>query len=216
MDGVEKDNTWHLEIIGTVILSIASLAVAWCTYQSTIWNGKQVFCLAKSNTYYRQSLEEMFKAWQQQQIDAVVTLNFLEAVLEQRHMQVDYYRNRSRPELRNIFNAWLMTNPVHNNSAPAHPLLMEEYKMMIRSSRAAADSTRAKGDRLWDQAQQYNSISDRYILYTVIFSLVMLLCAVATKLTRLRIAFMSMLVTGTIFFIALMLLLILMPIANIS
>jgi hypothetical protein len=47
----------------------------------------------------------------------------------------------------------------------------------------------------------------------VIFSLVMVLCAVATKLTRLRIAFVSMLITGSLFIIALLLLFVLMPIA---
>ena len=216
MEGVEKDRTQTLEILGTVILSIASLAVAWCSYQSTLWNGKQVFCLAKSNLYYRQSLEEMFKVWQQQQIDAVVTLDFLEAVVEKRHAPVDYYRKRSRSDLRQLFNDWLLMDPVHNEAAPAHPLLMEEYKKMQRSSQVAADSATAKAAQLWDEAQRYNTISDKYILYTVIFSLVMLLCAVATKLSRLSIAFMSMLVTGTVFIIVLILLFILMPVANIS
>jgi hypothetical protein len=216
MEGYERDNTWTLEIIATVILSIASLAVAWCTYQSTLWNGKQVFCLAQSNGYYRESLEKLFIVWQQQQIDAVVTLNFLDAVLEKKNTQIDYYRRRGSSELTKILNTWLLMDPVHNDSAPAHPLLMEEYKKMISRSRAAADSATAKGERLWDEAQRYNSISDKYILYTVIFSLVMLLCAVATKLSRLRIALMCMLITGALFFIALVLLFILMPVANVS
>jgi hypothetical protein len=216
MEGVERDRTQTLEILGTVILSIASLAVAWCSYQSTLWNGKQVFCLARSNGYYRQSIEKLFIVWQQQQIDAVVTLNFLDAVLDKRHTRIDYYRKRGQSELTKVLNTWLLMDPVHNDSAPAHPLLMEEYKKMVRSSLAAADSATMQADRLWDEAQRYNTISDKYILYTVIFSLVMLLCAVATKLTRLQIAFICMLVTGTIFFITLVLLLVFMPIANIS
>lgn len=216
MEGGEKDSTWTLEIIATVILSIASLSVAWCTYQSTLWNGKQVLCLARSNGYYRESVEKLFIVWQQQQMDAVVTLNFLEAVLEKRQTQIDYYRRRGNSALTKILNNWLSMDPVHNDSAPVHPLLMEEYKTMIRSMRAAADSATANGERLWDEGQRYNTISDKYVLYTVIFSLVMLLCAVSSKFSRLQMAFTCMLITGALFIIALLCLLIWMPIAGIS
>lgn len=215
-EGVLKDRTWTLEIIGTVILSVASLAVAWCTYQSTLWNGKQVFKLAESNAYYREAVEKTFIVWQQQEIDAVVTLNFLEAVLEKRQTMIDYYRKRGTSELTKILNNWLLMDPVHNEKMPAHPLLMSAYKQLVKSSMAAADSATSKAVLSWEEAQALNTISDHYILYTVIFTLIMVLCAVATKLTRLRIAFVSMLITGSIFIIALLLLFILMPIAGAS
>jgi hypothetical protein len=212
-EGVVKDKTWALEIIGTVILSVASLAVAWCTYQSTLWNGKQVFKLAESNAYYREALEKIFIVWQQQEIDAVVTLNFLEAVLDKKQTLIDYYGKRGTSELTKILKTWQLMDPVHNDKAPAHPLQMQEYKKMVKLSMAAADSATANAIRSWEEAQRLNTISDHYILYTVIFSLVMVLCAVATKLTRLRIAFVSMLITGSLFVIALLLLFILVPIA---
>jgi hypothetical protein len=211
-EGVVKDKTWALEIVGTVILSVASLAVAWCTYQSTLWNGKQVFKLAESNAYYREALEKIFFVWQQQEIDAVVTLNFLEAVLDKKQTIIDYYGKRGTSELTKILKTWQSMDPVHNDKAPAHPLLMNEYKQLMKRSMAAADSATGKAMQSWDEAQRLNTISDHYILYTVIFSLVMVLCAVATKLTRLRIAFVSMLITGSLFLIALLLLFILMPI----
>lgn len=216
MEGVEKDRTQILEIVATVILSIASLTVAWCTYQSTLWNGKQVFRMAESNLYYREALEKLFLAQQQQEVDVVVTLNFLDAVLEKRQTVIDYYRKRGSSELTKIFTTWLLMDPVNNDNAPAHPLLMEEYKRMINVSLSAADSATRNAERLWEESQRFSTISDNYILFTVIFSLVMFLCAIATKFTRLKIAFAGMLVTGTIFFITLILLLILMPIAGIS
>jgi hypothetical protein len=212
-EGVVKDKTWALEIAGTVILSVASLAVAWCTYQSTLWNGKQVFKLAESNAYYREALQKIFFVWQQQEIDAVVTLNFLEAVLDKKQTIIDYYGKRGISELTKILKTWQLMDPVHNDKAPAHPLLMNEYKQLVKRSMAAADSATGKAMQSWDEAQRLNTVSDHYILYTVIFSLVMVLCAVATKLTRLRIAFVSMLITGSLFVIALLLLFVLMPIA---
>jgi hypothetical protein len=216
MEGVEKDRTQALEIVATIILSVASLTVAWCTYQSTLWNGKQLFRMAESNRYHRVSLENMFLVQQQQEVDVVVTLNFLDAVLEKRQTQIDYYLKRGNSELTKLFKTWLLMNPVSNDKAPAHPLLMQEYKKMVSVSLSAADSATRSAERLWEEAQQFSTISDSYILYTVIFSLVMFLCAIATKLTRLKIAFAGMLFTGTIFIITLILLLILMPIANIS
>jgi hypothetical protein len=39
----------RLEINNTIILSIATLAITWCSYQTNLWNGIQTFNLAQSN-----------------------------------------------------------------------------------------------------------------------------------------------------------------------
>jgi hypothetical protein len=212
----EKSTTNRIEITGTVLLSIASLAVAWCSYQSTLWNGKQVFTLAESNLNYRRAQEKLTMMAQQQEIDAAVTINFLEAVLDKRQNRIDYYKRRTRPELAAVLSTWLSMDPLRNDEAPAHPLMMEEYKLLSGSMRAAADSTRNRADLLWKEAQYYNKISDKYILHTVIFSLIMFLVAVATKVSNAKVAVASILFAGAIFLISILLLFFSMPIAQVS
>jgi hypothetical protein len=210
----EKNKTKTIEIISTILLSIASLGVAWCSYQSTLWNGKQVFKLAESNLYYRHARDKLSALGQQQEIDAAVTINFLEAVLDKRQNRIDYYKRRARPELAAVLSAWLSTDPLYNDQAPAHPLIMEEYKMLAASAQAAADSANQKADFLWKEAEYNNKISDHYILYTVIFSMVMFLGALATKLTHPKVTFAGILFAGAIFLISVILLFFSMPIAK--
>ena len=211
-----KDHTKTLEIIGTVLLSVASLAVAWCSYQSGLWNGKQNFRLAESNLYYKRAQEKLSEASRQQQIDIAVTINFLEAVLDKRQNRIQYYLKRGRPGLAPVLTAWLSLDPLHNDNAPAHPLLMNEYKKLITVSMAASDSATSNAARLWQEAQHDNSVSDFYTLYTVIFSLVMFLVAISTKLTHIRIAYSCVVFACGIFVAALTLLLLTTPIAEIS
>jgi len=212
----EQKRINRIEITGTVLLSIASLAVAWCSYQSNLWNGKQVFTLAESNLLYKHAQEKSAMLAQHQEIDAAVTINFMEAVLDNRPNRVDYYLRRARPEMAAVLNTWLSMDPLHNDQAPAHPLMMEEYKLLGGSMRAAVDSVNQQADLLWKQAQRFNKISDSYILYTVIFSLIMFFAALATKLTNEKIV-----ITGLVFAVALclaslLLLFFSMPLANIS
>ena len=212
----EKDKSNAIEITGTVFLSIASLAVAWCSYQSNLWNGKQVFTLAESNLNHRRAQERSGMLSKQQEIDAAVTINFLEAVLDQRPNRVEYYKRRTRPELAAVLSTWLSMDPLRNDLAPAHPLMMNEYKMLSDSAQSAVDSLRQKADLLWKEAQINNNISDNYILYTVLFSLIMFLEALATKFTHPKVAFAGMLFAGMAFLITIILLFVNMPRAYVS
>ncbi len=213
---VKGENVKKLEIIGTMLLSVASVAVAWCSYQSTLWNGEQVFRLAESNLYYRRSQAELMKVSQQQVVDAAITINFMEAVVEKRRTRVNYYHDRKdQSQLLTILDKWLTMNPLQNDKAPVTPLQMGEYKHLIKSSLAPSDSSNTTAEGLWKESEYNNSVSDKYILCTVIFSIVMFLAAMATKLSNMRLAFGFMMFAYTIFFTALVLLLLLMPIEGI-
>jgi hypothetical protein len=213
---IEKTKKNTIEITGTVLLSFASLAVAWCSYQSTIWNGKQVFTLAESNLHYRRAQEKLTTLRQQQEIDAAITINFMDAVLDNRQNRIDYFKRRARPELAAVLSTWLSMNPLHNELAPAHPLMMEDYKSLSASTRAAYDSVSRHADALWKKAQYFNKLSDNYILYTVIFSLTMFLGALATKFSNTKVVIAGMLFAGTIFLVSILLLFISMPVAQVS
>ncbi len=212
----ETDQRTRLEIIGTVLLSIASLAVAWCTYQSTLWNGEQDFRMAEANFSYRKANEFTVLAAQQQERDASITLSFIDAVIENRQDKINYYLQRSHTHLASILTEWYKTNPLQNSSAPVNPLEMEGYQQLMRSAKTSSDSMMRKAEALWQEAKQSNTTSDIYTLFTVIFSLVVFLCAVGTKLTRIKVAYTSLIFASSIFLLTLILLIVTMPVARIS
>lgn len=210
------DPRTRLEIIGTVLLSIASLVVAWCTYQSTLWNGEQDFRMAEANIYYRRANEFTVLAAQQREIDASITLSFMDAVIEKRQDKINYFLKRSNAQLSSVLSEWLNTKPLQNSNAPAHPLEMNTYKRLMQASKNSSDSAMRKAESLWQEAKRNNTYSDSYTLFTVIFSLVVFLCAVGTKLTRIKIAYSSLIFAGSVFLITLILLIVTMPVAQIN
>ena len=211
----EIDHRTRLEIIGTVLLSIASLVVAWCTYQSTLWNGEQDFRMAEANICYRRANEFTVLAAQQREIDGSITLSFVEAVIDKRQDRINYYLKRGDAQLASILSNWLATNPLQNTSSPSNPLNMEAYKRLMQVSKNSSDSAMRKAEELWKEAKRNNTFSDRYTLFTVIFSLVVFLCAVGTKLTRIKVAYTCLIFASSIFLITLILLIITMPVARI-
>lgn len=212
----EMDQRTRLEVFGTVLLSIASLAVAWCTYQSTLWNGEQTFRMAEANLSYRKANEFTVLAAQQQERDASITLSFIDAVIEKRQDKINYYLGRSHSHLAAVLSDWLKTNPLQNINSPVNPLEMESYQQMMRASRSSSDSAMRKAEALWQEAKHANTTSDIYTLFTVIFSLVMFICGVSTKLTRLKVAYTSLIFAGSFFLLTLLLLIITMPVARIN
>lgn len=117
----ERDKREWLEIRSTIILSIATLAITWCTYQSNLWTGIQIFRLAESNKNSRLAQQEVLLAAQQQQIDVAIIMNFVNAVLEKGQKLVDFHLERVRPDLVKILGDWLAMDPLNNKSAPPTP-----------------------------------------------------------------------------------------------
>src|SRR5690242_9427060 len=80
----------RLEIYNTVILGIATLGVAWCSYQSSLWNGIQTFKLADSNKFNRLAQQKTLQAGQSFQLDEAVASDFLVGVLENKQDRVQF------------------------------------------------------------------------------------------------------------------------------
>src|SRR5215831_3933478 len=80
----------RIEIYNTIILAIATLAVAWCSYQGTLWNGIQTFKLADSNKFNRLALQQTLRTGQSFQLDEAILSDFVQAVLEKKEDKVQF------------------------------------------------------------------------------------------------------------------------------
>ena len=107
----EKRIRNRVEILGTIVLSVASLAITWCSYQSSLWNGIQTISLIEANTYDMQALEKTTFLEQQQEIDATAVMNFANAVIDRNQDRIKFYLDHGRPEMSKIFSDWLKTDP---------------------------------------------------------------------------------------------------------
>lgn len=204
----------RLEINNALILSIATLSITWCSYQGTLWDGIQTFKLAESNKCNRLAQETKLLAVQQKAMDEGVVINFVHQVVEEKTNNLDFYLQRLRPELANVLHAWVASKPLENPAAPPHPMATEEYKALMKKEMAEADSLLAIADDYWDQAEKANTYSDRYSLFTVVFSMVMFLGAITTKMTHIRLSFTLIVASGCICILILVFLFISLPVAR--
>ena len=204
----------RLEVYNTILLAIATLAVAWCSYQNNLWNGIQTFKLADSNKLNRLALQKTLQAGQTFQIDEAILTNFMDAVLTKNNNRIDLVIKGVRPELSKILQKWLQLRSSGDSNVPIHPMVMPEYKEMIGKNNVESEKLRDQADQLYKEGDRANTITDQYSLFTVLFSLVMFLSAIATKATRLRISFTLVLISAITCIASLVLLILHMPLAS--
>jgi len=204
----------RLEINNTLILAIATLAITWCSYQSNLWNGIQTFNLAQSNKFSRNAQQQSIQSGQRRQMDEAIIIEFFDNAFHKKEEQIKYILRGVRPELSKIMSDWRDLHPFENLSAPFHPMAMPGYKELMEKDIAESEKSLAQADISFEKASRANSISDRYSLLTVIFSMVMFLAAIGAKITRLKLSFTLIVVSGLVCICVLVLLFLYMPIAT--
>ena len=167
-----------------MLLGLATIASAWCGYQSTLWSGAQTFSLVAANEAARKSTQLTLQATQLQTIDLGFFTTFVEASFRGDKKLADFALMRFRPEARKAVDAWLQTDPFNNPNAPVRPLAMAEYASPEREAAKRAGDEQA---RMLAAAQQASRASDEYVL-TVRFAAVLFFGGIVStfELRRLR------------------------------
>jgi len=203
-----------LQVINTLILAIATLAITWCSYQGVLWNGIQTFKLGDSNKFARLAQQKTIITGQNRAMDEAILIAFVNAAIEKKQDIVDFSLRGIRPELSNIMSAWLSSRPFENTSAYPHPMAMPEYIELVKKDMAEADKYSHQAEEARNAAQEANRNSDSYSLLTVVFAMVMFLGAITSKITRLSLSFVAIVAAGIICTLALIFLFFQMPIAT--
>jgi len=204
----------RLEISNTLILSIATLAITWCSYQGVLWNGIQTFNLGDSNKFARLAQQKTIVAGQNRAMDEAIIITFVKAAIEKKQDIIDYSLRGLRSELSKIMSAWLSLKPFENSSAFPHPMAMPEYIEQVKKDMAEADKLSQQAEESRNAAQTANSNSDSYGLLTVVFGMVVFLGAITSKITRLRLGFITITAATIICIVALISVFLYMPIAT--
>lgn len=182
---VEKDQRGRwAQIVSAVVLSLATMATAWCAYQSTLWNGVQTFRLAAANKANSENSKSQLQALQLRVLDAVMGMNWMQAKHDGNHPQEQFLFNRFRPEMKRAVEAWLKTDPFNNPKAPLGPFLMAEY---VQPELGEARRLEEQSEQELEAAQQANRTSDAYVLLTVLFASVLFFGGIAGTIDSRRI-----------------------------
>jgi hypothetical protein len=156
-----------LDIGMAVVLSLATLASAWCAYQSALWGGAQTFSLVALSKAERLASQNALIANQFRAFDASMFIEYVAAKEEGSSELEEFLYVRFRPEMKRAVDAWLATDPFRDREAPPHPFQSHWY---VLPQEQEVSRNQAQGQKLFARAQEMNQISDTYVLLTVLFA----------------------------------------------
>jgi len=168
-----------VEIVATVVLSVAAVATAWSSYQATRWNGEQVKAGSRTNALRIEAARQQGLAQSQTQVDIATFIQWVDANAGDDDELEDFYAARFRPEFRPAFDAWLATDPLANPDAPPTPFAMDEYQLAARTESERLDKEAAVSAEV---VQRNIQRAGNYVLAVVLFAVALFFAGMSTKL----------------------------------
>ena len=169
----------RLEIIATVLLSLATVATAWSGYQASRWNGEQAKAFSRAAAARIESTKAANLANAQTQVDVATFTQWANAYAQRETVLADFYFARFRAEFKPAVEAWVATRPLRNEDAPLTPFAMPEYQVAAQDE---ADQLEADAERWSAKARENVQRATNYVLGVVLFAAVLFFAGISTKM----------------------------------
>jgi hypothetical protein len=166
------------EAIALVLLSLATVGTAWCSFQAAAWGGVSQRKTNLSAAASRRAMADEFQSYQLKLADVLLFSQFINARASSNEMLARFYADRFRGEARSAFEAWMATRPFENPNAPTHPFVTNFYQPRLL---AEASLKEAEGQQLWQQAGEAGRTSRSYVLITVLLATALFCGGTASK-----------------------------------
>ena len=160
-----EQRTKRVQVFSTVLLAVAAVATAWCSYQASRWTAEYRAASGRTNAIRLEAARAQGLVEAEKQVDVATFTQWVDAYSLRRTELADFYFRRFRTEFRPAVLAWLKTRPLTNLDAPLTPFAMPQYKLAaaekVRQFDAEAELSSAKG-------QRDNQRSTNYVLAVVL------------------------------------------------
>lgn len=180
-----------LEIFAALLLSLATVGIAWSGYQAAKWSGIQAQRYTQASTARSLANQASTLAAQERTQDLLNFNRWLEVRTQGNAELAALYERRFREEFRPAFVAWLTTDPLNNPKAIPSPLLEKQY---VLADAVKADKLETLGDVRFEQGKQATENADDYVFVTVFFAIVLFFAGISLRFSwfPMRILIMSL------------------------
>jgi hypothetical protein len=155
------------EPLALVLLSLATVGTAWCSYQATVWGGVSQRLMNLSAASGRNAVTDQLQSYQMALMDVLLFSQHINARASSNEPLGRFYAERFRGEAKSAFDAWMATRPFENSNAPAHPFVTNFYQPQLLAEAAKAEN---ESQRLWQQANEAGRTGRGYVLITVLLA----------------------------------------------
>jgi hypothetical protein len=160
----------RIDLISTILLSLATVLSSWCAFQSSQWNGEQYFHIDDENIADNKRLQNEIAAVQRKAGELNYFLYYLNAVEDSNKVKREFMESRFPPHLKKAIIAWKATDPLNNPTAPVSPFLMEEY---VAPETIEAKKFEVQAMAYKKAANQADRNADNYLLLSIMIAMVL-------------------------------------------
>jgi hypothetical protein len=180
-DSVDK-SLRYVDIAAAILLAIATVATAWCAYQSSRWSGVQATSFAQASTARIEANRNFSLAMAAINYDTVTFIEWLNARASGDGKLFSYVNDDLiREDFKPYLDEWLAASDYEELPTPLDD---EDY---VEELIAETISFETQAGQKFEQATEANQTSDDYVLATVLFASVLFFAGISNKFERLRI-----------------------------
>ena len=175
--GEERTRRW-IDVLSAAILAAATIGTAWSAYQSALWSDKFSDHNAKSLAALVRVTKLTTLALQRTTMHVNLFVQWVAAVNTGNNRTADFLLARFPEPLSAATTAWRSTGTPNIADTPGSPFDMPGYKL---AERVEADRWELTAASELAAAEHASEISNRYLLFTIIFASVLFFAGVSGK-----------------------------------
>ena len=184
LSGEPGEKKKWVEPVTALLMALATLSTAWCSYQSAAWTRQSNRLMNEFNALERRAGLLTMQGMQQATIHTAMFMEMLAAKQAGNEKLANFYVERFPPDVRKAYDAWLAEKPFENPSADPHPFVPKLYE--TPGTREAADAN-AKAANSLKEARKAGNLSGQYLANTVLFATVLFFAAASGKFEQQRV-----------------------------
>jgi hypothetical protein len=172
-----RERGW-LEPASAILMALATLSTAWCSYQSSKWSGQSSEVATSAARLEQKAALLHLEDNQVTSIQAKMFMDFINATLAGNEKLAQFYSDRFPPELRAAYARWIEQKPFENPKADPHPFVPALFKPRFaqEAQQATADAGRDEAE-----AKRTGNFAAQYLSNTVLFAMVLFFAGTSAK-----------------------------------
>lgn len=190
-----KRRSW-MEPAVALLMSLATLATAWSSYQSAAWTRTANRLMNEANALERRAALLDVQGSQALAVHASMFMQILGAHFSGKPRLADFYVRRLAPDVKQAYDAWLAQRPFENPDADPHPFVPHLYRMR---GEAEAATLRGQAAERIAEARTAGNRSGQFLANTVLSAAMLFFAAMSGKFEQPRVRLVTFAVAGLLF-----------------
>ena len=179
----QEKKKW-VEPVTALLMALATLSTAWCSYQSAAFTRKSNRLMNEFNALERKAGLLSIQGIQQATIHTTMFMQMLAAQQAGNEKLANFYVERFPPDARKAYDTWLAERPFENPNADPHPFVPKLYD--VRGTREPAEMNSTAARRL-QEARSAGNVSGQYLANTVLFATMLFFASASGKFEQRRV-----------------------------